>query len=366
MKIVEIIPQLSSGGAERFVVDLCNELCKKHDVTLIVLHNIHNKDFYINEIDHRVSLLVIGKSYGFDFRLPFRLYRLIKNLRPDVVHTHMVSILYMALTLCFQKLPCKLHTVHNDARAEASGFVGTIIRRILFGICNVRPITISEESQRSFADYYNIESTLIYNGRPPYQRTSSLDNVYSEFPRLSKASTIIVNLARVSQQKNQIQLIEAVQLVREEGEDVELYIVGSIIDQEIYDSIVGYNYPFIHIIGQQVNPRDFIKDADAFCLSSLYEGMPISLIECFSVGTIPICTPVGGIINMIQDKVNGILAKNTHVLDIKNAILTYINMSEEEKMQMRLEVQRSYEKYEMDTCALRYETVMLQTIHGVK
>ena len=36
MKILEIIPQLSSGGGERFVVDLCNGLSKEHDVTLMV------------------------------------------------------------------------------------------------------------------------------------------------------------------------------------------------------------------------------------------------------------------------------------------------------------------------------------------
>ena len=40
MKILEIIPQLSSGGGERFVVDLCNELSKEHDVTLMVLHSL--------------------------------------------------------------------------------------------------------------------------------------------------------------------------------------------------------------------------------------------------------------------------------------------------------------------------------------
>lgn len=365
MKIVEIIPQLSSGGAERFVVDLCNELCEKHDVILIVLHKVQDKDFYKDEIDSRITLDVMGKSPGADFRLPFRLYRKIKSLHPDVVHTHMVSLLYMALTLFFQNLSCKLHTVHNDAKAEAAGFIGTTIRRILFSMCNVIPITISEESKRSFTDYYNIESSLIYNGRPPYQRISTLDNVYTDFPRLSNNSTILVNVARVCRQKNQIQLVKAVQEVREEGYDVELYIVGSILDSEIFDSIVAYNYPFVHFIGPQANSRDFIKDADAFCLSSLYEGMPITLIECFSVGTIPICTPVGGISNMIQNGVNGILTKDIQISDIKNAILTFVNMSEDEKTYMRGEVKRSYEKYRMDTCAAVYENVMFQTINGI-
>ena len=51
MKILEIIPQLSSGGGERFVVDLCNELSKEHDVTLMVLHSLDKVDFYLKAVD---------------------------------------------------------------------------------------------------------------------------------------------------------------------------------------------------------------------------------------------------------------------------------------------------------------------------
>ena len=50
MRIVEIIPQLSSGGAERFVVDLCNELSKRHEVSLIVFYDIIEHGFYVNEL----------------------------------------------------------------------------------------------------------------------------------------------------------------------------------------------------------------------------------------------------------------------------------------------------------------------------
>ena len=50
MKILEIIPQLSQGGAERFVVDLCNELSMRHNVTLVVLHNIDKTGFFLKEM----------------------------------------------------------------------------------------------------------------------------------------------------------------------------------------------------------------------------------------------------------------------------------------------------------------------------
>ena len=56
MKIVEIIPQLSSGGAERFVVDLCNALCEKHEVTLLVYYDLDNYGFYYGELSERVRV----------------------------------------------------------------------------------------------------------------------------------------------------------------------------------------------------------------------------------------------------------------------------------------------------------------------
>ena len=97
------------------------------------------------------------------------------------------------------------------------------------------------------------------------------------------------------------------------------------------DEIKNLPTSHVHLLGARSNPRDYMVAADAFCLSSLYEGMPITLIECLSVGAIPICTPVGGIKNMIEDGVNGLLAKGTSVTDLKDVILRFLEMGEEEK-----------------------------------
>ena len=42
MKIIEFIPQLGSGGGERFTIDLCNELAKRHEVILVVSHSLES------------------------------------------------------------------------------------------------------------------------------------------------------------------------------------------------------------------------------------------------------------------------------------------------------------------------------------
>ena len=57
MKIVEFIPQLSSGGAERFVVDLANELSKQHTVYLLVSYPLdYNHNFYSSELSSRIKI----------------------------------------------------------------------------------------------------------------------------------------------------------------------------------------------------------------------------------------------------------------------------------------------------------------------
>ena len=71
MKIFEIIPQLSSGGAERFVVDLCNELSKGHEVTLLVLFPLNKTSFYLSQVSDKVRIETMNKKAGFD--LPLRI-----------------------------------------------------------------------------------------------------------------------------------------------------------------------------------------------------------------------------------------------------------------------------------------------------
>ena len=43
--------------------------------------------------------------------------------------------------------------------------------------------------------------------------------------------------------------------------------------------------------------------SDAFCLTSVYEGLPISLLEAISCGCVPVCTPVGGITEVVHHEV---------------------------------------------------------------
>lgn len=231
----------------------------------------------------------------------------------------------------------------------------------MFGLRRVHPITISEESQRSFENLYHLSSTLIYNGRPAYPEDTDISIVKKELSdlRANVKSKMIVNVARIDKAKNQIALAKAIDSLNRKNFAIELAIIGNMADKEIVHEIRSLDLPYVHLLGLRNNPRDYMKAADAFCLASVYEGMPITLIECFSVGAIPLCTPVGGIINMINDGVNGLLAKNPSQEDIEEMLVRFLALGSKEVDAMKQNSKDSFRSFDMAVCAERY----LQTIN---
>ena len=360
MKILEIIPQLSQGGAERFVIDLCNELSKEHEVILAVLHNVDNHGFFRKELSERVRLISMNKRMGMDWRLFFRLAKLIRNEKPDVVHTHLRGIVYTFLSYIFPSKIKFIHTVHNDAKMEAGGGVSKWCRKLAFGLKRVHPVTISEESQRSFKEFYHLPSTLIYNGRPPYNFNTDISAVQQELENIktNKHAKIIVNIARIQPQKNQLPLAKAIDNLNKQGYAIELAIIGSKANKQIVNDIEALNSPYVHLLDVRTNPRDYMRAADAFCLSSIYEGMPITLIECFSVGAVPLCTPVGGIINMIQDGENGLLAKGSNQEDIEEMIKRFLQYTPQDIERLQRNAAESFNHFDMTNCSQMYCKLM--------
>ena len=79
MKIVEVLFSLTPGGAERFVVDLSNELSKTNDVTLLTLKDdkidVEHRNFYKFDLSNRVSYVNLGLPDGFSIKSQWVVYK---------------------------------------------------------------------------------------------------------------------------------------------------------------------------------------------------------------------------------------------------------------------------------------------------
>ncbi|MCE7069491.1 glycosyltransferase [Dyadobacter sp. CY327] len=331
MKIVHIIPSLSRGGAERFVIDLCNELAniESTNVYLVSLRDNSDSDSFVSELHKQVNYISFGKKPGFDAKTLSKITRWINELKPDVVNTHINAFEYVNLNVFF-KLPSStfyFHTVHSRAAQECPNNILKQVRKRYYQNDRVTPITISQDGKATFKEYYGLNNDVtIVNGRPELLPTSALPGLKTKYASREN-EYLFLNVGRVVEVKNQAMLIRSVQRFNKQVADKKcrLLIIGDLRERDIVEKLqeLVKDDPYIELIGAKDNIVDYLSIADAFCLSSHYEGMPISLIEALSRGCIPICTAVGGITEMITDNVNGFLSKEVTEEAYLEAIMAF-------------------------------------------
>lgn len=355
MKIVEIIPSLGSGGAERFVVDLCNELSKFNDVTLISLYSldIPIKSFYKTDVSNKVRLLSLNKKTGIDVRMFFMVSKILRELKPDIVHTHTGGFIYIQPSIILYRKPKYFHTIHNDAEKEAGDKLTTLFKRFVFRRRIVTPITISKESLNSFVKFYHISAPMIYNGRVVDLESKISDSLLIEFQkyRLTEKTRVIVNIARMFPQKRQELLARVAKRLENEGFDFSLLIIGKK-DKKIQAKIEEAGCSRLYILGEKCNPLHYMRMADAFTLSSGYEGMPISFIEALGVGCIPLCTPVGGIKDVINNGINGFISEDISEGSYYEMLRSYLEYEHDKLDMIKENAKKSYKPFTAETCAI--------------
>lgn len=366
MKILEIIPTLSSGGGERFVVDLANELSRENDITLLVFRLDGNLSFYLPQVSENVRVVLIKKHSGLDLRLFFRVWRFIRTESPDIIHTHLKGLLYSFFAELF--LVRGVHTVHSEPDMEAPDIVSRCVRRILFGLRRVIPVGISLESSASFERFYHIKPVTIANGRNVPQNLITSNSVKQEILSYKKNENtrVIVHLASITEVKRQTMMARVAGRLYKDDYNFVILFIGRDDDQNLVNEVRREMPPCCHILGLRQNPLEYLREAGAYGLCSSCEGLPISLIEALGVGAVPICTPVGGIVNVVHDGENGILSEDADEESYYLAMKRYLDMSDVQIREMSSKAIKSYAPYSMTECAEHYYDLFKGIISGKK
>ncbi|WP_409416521.1 glycosyltransferase family 4 protein [Flavobacterium sp. PS2] len=342
MKIVQIIPTLSSGGAQRITIDICNELSKKHDIFLIqiVSDSISHTTFYRNQLNNNIQYINLKGTDKkvLDLMVLLPLYKKINEIKPDVVHSHL-NIVYTFLPSIFYKKAKYFHTIHSHAAKECISLKGYSLRNVIrffYSKKLINAITISGESKKSFEEFYKLDSPiLIENGCYPKVPTNKFEEVKEYIFNLKKNKDrlVFINIARCIEAKNHMLLVEVFNQLLSEDHNVLLLVIGSSFDTPFGLEIKKNARPEIIFLGPKENVADYLLNSDVFCLSSLWEGLPISLLEALSTGCYPICTPVGGIPNVIVNSQLGLLSKSVSHEDfytvIKKHLMSKSNIDKE-------------------------------------
>lgn len=360
MKILHIHPSLAGGGIESVICALSNEMIKNHDVTVCTIFNPSDSDIFEKKLAVGIQRESLGKSKpGFSISEIFKIYRYIKNNDYDIVHIHGFFYYYAFAILMLYKKVKFFYTIHSDASKENASWDKHLLglKRWCFKRGLVKAVTISERSQQSFNSLYMADSILIHNGIPKPEimiGTTVLDNY-----RYSDKTKVFLHPGRITEAKNQILLCRVFTRLIDEGEDVVLVIVGSNQDNKIFTRLQPYFSDRIVYLGERSDVIELLAACDAMCLSSIWEGLPMTLLEALSVGCVPICTPVGGIVNVITPNQNGILSRSSDEGDYYNAVQEYLALSEAEITRLGDNCIKSFELYDITECCNKYITAYL-------
>ncbi len=355
MKIIQIISSLSSGGAERFVVDLSNNLAEMgHNVTVCTMNDNDyinfNKQFLCPKISYH-SLQIKGKNI---FVILKEAYKFVTSIKPDIIHCHLAVLQYIFPICVFNRKIKVFHTIHSMPKYASGGDAWHAkLFKFLYKTNLVVPITISEECHQGYKKFYGLSNDyLIKNGVSPLKFSSRLAevvqkvNAYKQTPQ----TPVFIHVARYHEAKNQKLLIDSFNKLYNDGISFCLLVLGRDFDFGEGAVLKNASCPNIHFLGEKNNVSDYLSCSNYFCLSSIYEGLPISLLEAMSLGVIPICTPVGGIKDLINDGINGFLSKN---INNDSYVITLIRA-----LNSKIKAENCiffYKKnYSMKRCALQY------------
>lgn len=350
MKIMQVIPHLGLGGAESMCENLAEVLVNQGHHVMIV--SLYTKETPITARLKKktVNVTFLDKKPGPDPSVVGRLEKLISHGNPDAIHTHLASLKYvfLACRLANTTVPI-IHTVHSIAQRE-SPWLDRVLHRWLFRKKFVIPVALSEEIRKTILKVYGLDKDsvpVIYNG-------VQLSKCIAKQSYTADEAFTIVHVGRFYDVKNHNSLIRAFQEIHGRHPDCRLRLIGDgekKTEMENLAKELGIGSA-VDFLGQQTNVFPFLHDADLFILPSLYEGIPLSIIEAMGTGLPIVASRVGGIPDMICDGEEGLLC-DPDISGIVNAI-EKMYLDEVLRENCGKTAQKSSERFSAEEMAGRY------------
>ena len=315
MKIVHVVYSLEMGGAESLVAQLCRrQRANGNDVSVCVCTNLGILGEALRSEGLRID--VLGKS-----SIPkamLRCFNLFRSLRPDVVHCHNpASTLLAAVGARLAGAASVISTRHSlvappyDVEAEIKYSIFSRVCDHIVGICEV-----TCENLRKAPLARRDRIVRVYNG------STSVEKVpLAECP--PKSGFTVLFVGRLAAIKDLPTLVQAIALARHRVSDLNLWIVGDGTSRPQLEDLVANLGIAANVTfwGERHDVARFFSGADLFAMSSLSEGLPMSLLQSMSAGIPALVTNVGGMAEVVQNSDSGICVPVGDVTAMADAIV---------------------------------------------
>lgn len=317
-KVMILIKGLGAGGAEKLLstaIPYWNRDCYDYEVAYMLPH----KNDLVQDFQKAgIPVFCVNGQNPYDPRCLFRMVRLLKERQVDLIHIHLpYAGIFGRIAARLANVEAIVYTEHNVI--DVYNPVTRLLDRLTFRLDNAT-ITVSDSVRQSilrsrFLKPRNVMTVL--NGIDMKQVNITDRKDLAEIRRslgIPQGDFVVGNIAHIRPEKGQQYLLQAARLVIAACPSTTFLIVGREKTREAREELeaqaaeLGISDKII-FTGFREDALRIMAACDLFVLSSLFEGLPVALLEAMAQGKPPVVTAVGGIPEVVTDGVDGFLVQ---------------------------------------------------------
>lgn len=327
-KVLFLITCMTTGGAEKVLIDLVNSLDKyKYDITVMLVYkkSIYDKNT-INFNKYFNNNIRVKYICNNDFELLYRIFNISLNrINNKIIHKIFIGNKYDIEVAFSEGLPTKIISNSNNKKSNKIAWLHTDsknrTRNMNSNLLNDEKymyskfdklVAVSSSVCKSFQDLYGTFNNINVKYNPI--DTNKIINKAKEVVDIEFDYNIkFVAVGRLTEVKGYERLIQVVRKLKDEKFEFRLFIIGDgELKSKLENMIEEYNLlDSVILLGLQENPYKYLSKCDVFVCSSFIEGLSTVVLEAISINIPVITTNCNGMREIFGGYECGIICENS-------------------------------------------------------
>lgn len=326
--IVHLLYRLDVGGMETLLIDCINRMPPeryRHAIVCLTDYTAFSEKI----TNPAVELYALNKQPGLSLGTHGAFWKLIRRLRPAILHTYNLSAIEYHLAATLAGIPVRIHAEHGRDATDPDGSnrKHNLLRRLMTPLIQVY-VPISADLRQWLHNVVKVparKTLLVPNGVDTVVFSPGPSSI-RHFPQ---DSFVIGTVGRMQAVKDHRGLVQAFIRLRDKlpalRERLRLVIVGNgncmrDIEQQVADAGLA---DVVWLPGARTDISDIMRTFSVFALSSIAEGTPVTILEAMATGLPIVATRVGGIPEVVQQDRTGMMAPPSDPDALADALAFY-------------------------------------------
>lgn len=347
--ILMITRTMGLGGTENVVLQLCEILSSKvNKIVVCSSGGIHEQDLKEMGIKH-YKIPDIASKQPLDIIKSYLLIKsIIKKEKITIIHSHHRMASFYAEIIASKNV-IKIANAHNTFSDK--------VRLTQLAYRNTKIIAVGEMVKKNLTEHFCISNdriSVIHNAVKQFD--GNIEPIKDLYQEHEKGNVLIGNIGRLSEQKGMKYFIKAAEITINTHPEARFIIVGDGEEKnQLCEDVKAKGLQNkILFLGYRNDIQNVMSQLDFIVLSSLWEGLPLTPIEAYSVGKTVIGTSVDGTVEIIRDNIDGCLVDACNSTQLAKKINWLIENPEIRK-ELELNAKKWYcQEFSFDKLTQRY------------